>query len=337
MKYEAMLWEKCDGGGVKCSLCAHRCNIAPGASGTCGVRRNEDGILYTFAYGRAIAANIDPIEKKPLYHFLPGSKTFSVATAGCNFKCSYCQNWSISQYAGKGDRLPGEDLPPEEIVRKAVRGGCGSISYTYTEPTIFLEYAYDTAVLAREQGLRNTFVTNGYMTAGAIDKITPVLDAANVDLKAFKGSTYARICKARLEPVLESIGLLKKAGIWVEVTTLVVPGMNDSDEELGSIASFIAGVSREIPWHVSRFHPDYEYDAGGPTPVETIEKAVDIGKEKGLLYIYPGNIRVDSDTTCPSCGEKLISRGLFTADISPVFGADGKCGSCGEPIPGRWR
>ncbi|MBD3295740.1 MAG: AmmeMemoRadiSam system radical SAM enzyme [Candidatus Omnitrophica bacterium] len=337
MRHEAMLWEKRRKNDVKCALCAHRCLIKPGAAGVCGVRRNEGGTLYTCAYGRAIAANTDPVEKKPLYHFLPGSKAFSIATAGCNFKCSYCQNWSISQLGNESGCLPGEDLPPEEVVGRAVRGGCRSISYTYTEPTIFFEYAYDTAVLARQKGLANAFVTNGYMTPEAIDKIAPVLDAANVDLKAFKGSTYADICEARLEPVLESIRLLKKAGIWVEVTTLVVPGLNDSDEELSSIASFIAGVSREIPWHVSRFHPDYQYDAVGATPAATIEKAVNTGRGKGLKYIYPGNMGAVSDTVCPSCGEKLLSRDLFSTEIFPAFGEDGKCGSCGERIPGRWR
>ena len=229
---EAMLWAPLKGGKVACALCSHRCVIAPAKSGICAVRENQGGKLVTLVYGEVIAAHVDPIEKKPLYHFHPGSKALSIAAAGCNFRCSFCQNWEISQAPRReGGALRGEKLSPEEIVREAGAQDCRSISYTYTEPTIFFEYAYDTARLAKESGLANNFVTNGYMTGEALAAIRPYLDAANVDLKAFKDETYRRVCGARLEPVLETIRGMKELGIWVEVTTLVVPGMNDGEEE----------------------------------------------------------------------------------------------------------
>ncbi len=232
MTREAMLWGPLEGGKVQCRLCAHRCVIASGKQGICGVRENHDGRLVTLVYGEVVAAHVDPIEKKPLYHFFPGSKALSVATAGCNFRCGFCQNWQISQAPRrKGGGIAGEPFAPEDIVRAALDQGCRSISYTYTEPTIFFEYAFDTAKLAQEAGLLNNFVTNGYMTAEALETIRPYLDAANVDLKAFKDETYKRVCGARLEPVLESIRLMHQFGIWVEVTTLVVPGLNDGEEE----------------------------------------------------------------------------------------------------------
>ncbi len=236
---EAMLWSPGEGGKVECRLCAHRCIISPGKQGICGVRENRDGGLRTLVYGEVVAAHVDPIEKKPLYHFFPGSKALSVATAGCNFRCGFCQNWQISQAPRrKGGGLTGEPFAPEDIVRAALDQGCRSISYTYTEPTIFFEYAFDTAKLAREAGLANNFVTNGYMTAEALESIRPYLDAANVDLKAFEDETYKKVCGARLEPVLETIRRMRALGVWVEVTTLVVPGLNDGEGELAAMARF---------------------------------------------------------------------------------------------------
>jgi pyruvate formate lyase activating enzyme len=243
MTREAMLWSPAEGGKVECRLCSHRCVIAPGKSGVCGVRENRAGRLVTLVYGEVVAAHVDPIEKKPLYHFLPGSKALSIATAGCNFRCGFCQNWQISQAPRrKGGGVAGEPFAPAAVVRAALDQDCRSISYTYTEPTVFFEYAFDTAKLAREAGLANSFVTNGYMTAEALGTIRPYLDAANVDLKAFQDETYKKICGARLEPVLESIRLMREFGIWIEVTTLVVPGLNDGAEELAAIARFIASV-----------------------------------------------------------------------------------------------
>jgi len=333
MMREAMLWRLLEEGRVECFLCSHRCLIAPAKFGVCGVRENLQGKLVTHVYGEVIAAHIDPIEKKPLYHFLPGTTSFSIATMGCNFRCPFCQNWQISQ-AGKKDKgFGGQAISPEEIVRAAKKRGCRSISYTYTEPTIFFEYAYDTARLAREAGLANVFVTNGYMTAEALRTIQPYLDAANVDLKAFRDATYKKVCGARLEPVLDSIRLMRGLGIWLEVTTLVVPGMNDGDEELAAIARFIASVSPEIPWHISRFHPDYKYTQAPATPVETLRKAAALAKEAGLKFIYIGNVWGESEATfCPQCGKVLIRRSGFSVEENRTRG--GKCPSCGSPVAG---
>jgi pyruvate formate lyase activating enzyme len=331
---EAMLWRTLEGGKVECLLCAHRCQVAAGKSGVCGVRENREGKLITHVYGEVIAAHIDPIEKKPLYHFLPGTISFSIATIGCNFRCPFCQNWQISQ-AGKKDKGfgGGQALSPGEIVQAAKKRGCASISYTYTEPTIFFEYAYETAKLAREAGLANVFVSNGYMTVEALRMIQPYLDAANVDLKAFRDETYKKVCGARLGPVLDSIRLMRELGIWIEVTTLIVPGMNDSEEELADIARFIASVSSEIPWHISRFHPDYKYTQAPATPVETLRRAAALAKEAGLKFIYIGNVWGESEATvCPQCGKVLIRRNGFNVGENRIEA--GRCFSCGRPIAG---
>jgi pyruvate formate lyase activating enzyme len=329
-----MLWRILEEGKVECFLCAHRCHVAPAKVGVCGVRENRQGKLVTHVYGDVIAAHIDPIEKKPLYHFLPGTASFSIATVGCNFRCPFCQNWHISQ-AGKKDKGfgGGQALSPEEIVQAAKKRGCQSISYTYTEPTIFFEYAFDTAKLARGAGLANVFVTNGYMTAEALRLIQPYLDAANVDLKAFQDETYKKVCGARLGPVLDSIRLMRELGIWIEVTTLVVPGMNDGDEELAAIARFIASVSPEIPWHISRFHPDYKYTQTPATPIETLRKAAALAREAGLKFIYIGNVGGESEATvCPRCGKILIRRSGFSVEENRIKA--GQCPSCGSPIAG---
>ena len=337
MIQEARLWDKAEEGAVACRLCAHRCVIKPGKRGVCAVRENRDGRLVTLVYGEVVAAHVDPIEKKPLYHFLPGSKALSIATPGCNFRCGFCQNWQISQAPRrKGSGIAGEPFPPEAVVRAAVEGDCRSISYTYTEPTIFFEYAADTARAAREAGLLNNFVTNGYMTAEALEVMRPTLDAANVDLKAFKDETYKKVCGARLEPVLDSIRLMKTLGIWVEITTLVVPGMNDGPDELEAIARFIASVDPDIPWHISRFHPDFEYTQAPPTPLATLRAAAAAGRREGLRYIYVGNVPGESeDTFCRSCGIVLIRRRGFSV-ISNAL-KDSRCPSCATVLPGRFR
>jgi len=333
---EAMLWDPAEGGAALCRLCAHRCLVKEGRQGICAVRENRKGQLVTLVYGEVVAAHVDPIEKKPLYHFLPGSKALSIATAGCNFRCGFCQNWRISQAPRrKGGGIAGEAFPPEDVVRAAVDQGCRSISYTYTEPTIFYEYAYETARLAHGAGLANSFVTNGYMTGEALDMIRPFLDAANVDLKAFKDETYRKVCGARLEPVLETIRRMKEAGVWVEVTTLVVPGLNDGEEELGAIARFIASVDPGIPWHISRFHPDYEYEDTGATPIATLRTAAAAGRREGLRYIYVGNVPGESeDTACAACGTVLIRRRGFGVAASVLLGS--RCPSCGAELPGRF-
>ena len=337
MKKEAMLYKKIDNTKVQCTLCAHKCKISESNYGFCNVRKNFEGKLYTLNYGSIIAAHTDPIEKKPLYHFLPGSKAFSIATPGCNFRCSFCQNWQISQFKKEDQNMVKvRYIDPKEIVDTALNQGCKSISYTYTEPTVFFEYAYDTAKIAKEKGLKNIFVTNGYMTSDALDKIGPFLDAANIDLKSSSKDFYNNFCKAKLEPVLESIKKMKKLGIWVEVTTLVVPEQNDSENELNKIAGFISSVGVEIPWHISRFHPDYKYNDSYPTPVKTLEKAYKIGKKHGLKYVYLGNVIDEINTLCSKCGNVLIEREYMS--IKKVnIDKTGKCSKCGNPVEGVWK
>ena len=331
-RHEAALWKPAAGGAVDCFLCAHRCHIAPAKRGICRVRENVDGRLATLVYGRVIAHHVDPIEKKPLYHFLPGSTSYSVAAAGCNFQCGFCQNWQISQYPRKADgEIPGQEATPEELVAAAQQARCESISYTYTEPTIFFEYARDTGVLAKQAGLRNVFVTNGFMTAEAAAGMAGWLDAANVDLKAWQDEFYRKACKGRIEPVKESIRRLYDAGVHVEVTTLLVTGQNDAADDLRGIAGFLASISPDLVWHVSRYHPDFEMTEPPPTPMETIDLAVRIGREAGLRYVYGGNVAGHSDTVCPSCGETVVRRAGITLLSTKLRGA--ACGKCGAGLP----
>jgi len=334
MIQEAMLYRSLDEKKVACDLCHHRCQIAPSKFGICGVRQNMDGKLFSLVYGEIIAAHVDPIEKKPLYHYLPGSKAFSVATIGCNFRCPFCQNWQISQRSKRKEAgLASQFYSPDEIVRAAKEQSCQSISYTYTEPTIYFELAYDTAKLAKKEGLGNSFVTNGYMTPEALETINPYLDACNVDLKSFDERFYKEECQAHLQPVLDSIRLMKKLGVWVEITTLIIPAQNDSAQELTEIARFISDLDPEIPWHISRFHPDYNYTDTPATPIETLRKAYSIGKKEGLRYIYIGNVLGESeDTICPGCRKSLVKRTGFFASQNKIV--DGKCSYCGRAIAG---
>jgi len=333
---QAMFQTPGEGGKVLCGLCSHRCLIAPGHRGICAVRENRDGTLYSLVYDRIIARNIDPIEKKPLFHFLPGSSSFSLATPGCNFRCKHCQNADISQLPRDGAGVfPGEPVSPAEIVEAALRHRCASISYTYTEPTIFFELAYDTAKLARKAGLKNVFVTNGYITPEALREVAPYLDAANIDLKGYTDEFYRNVCGARLQPVLDSIRLYKELGIWTEVTTLVIPGHNDSESELRQIAQFIRSVGEGVPWHVSRFHPTYKLIDQPVTPVATLKRARKIGIEAGLRYVYEGNIPGEGEeTVCWSCARPLVKRYGFSVEENHIKG--GKCGHCGAVIDGVW-
>lgn len=333
MLKEALLYKKLQGKKVSCFLCSHRCLINDGDFGVCQVRQNKGGALYSYAYGEVVAANIDPIEKKPLFHVLPGSSSFSIAAAGCNFHCGFCQNWQISQKR-ESDKLGVSSKPmsPQEIVANALRYKCKSISYTYTEPTIFFEYALETARLAKTKGLYNVFVTNGYMSKEALEMFHPYLDAANVDLKFFNDESYRRVCGGRLRPVLESIALMRKLNIWVEVTTLVVPGENDSTEELKGIAAFLAATGREIPWHISRFHPDYKMTDKTSTPLSKLEESEQLGKDAGLRYVYIGNVLKEEKTYCPKCARSLISRLGF--DIVENNLKNGKCPDCSTALDG---
>jgi len=335
---EASLYEKLEDGSVKCRLCSQACTIPEGKRGFCMVRENRGGKLYSLVYGKLPAAHIDPIEKKPLYHFLPGSRSYSIATVGCNFRCTFCQNWDISQMPrDKGGLIVGDDWEPEDVVKEAKKNKCASISYTYTEPTIFFEFARDVGKKAKREGIKSVYVTNGFMTREAIDAMAPWLSVANVDIKAFTNNFYRKICGGRLQPVLDACKYMKKKGIWVEITTLIIPGKNDSDEELKGIAGFIAKeLDVDTPWHLSAFHPDYKMLDVGSTPAKTLLKARKIGEKAGLHYIYIGNIQGEGlgDTHCPKCGEIVIKRAYMELLENRL--RNGKCPKCGEEIAGVW-
>ena len=334
MNREAMLYEKSDANLTICHLCAHHCRIKPGNRGVCGVRENREGVLYSLVYGKVIAENVDPIEKKPLFHVFPGSKSFSIATVGCNFRCTFCQNHDISQTPRERGFIFGEEATPQDIVRKALKTGSKTIAYTYTEPTVYFEFACDTARIANEQGLKNIFVTNGFMTEEALDVISPYLHAANVDLKSFRDDFYKKHCGARLQPVLDSLKKMKSLGIWVEVTTLLIPTLNDSASELKQIAAFIYSLGAETPWHISRFHPRYQMNDLPPTPIASIHRAAEIGRSCGLKYIYSGNIPGDKgeNTFCSNCTEPLIDRHGFTIEKLNLKGTH--CPRCDAPLDG---
>ena len=333
---EAYLYEKLENEKVRCFLCNHQCIIGNGRKGICGVRENRSGTLISLIYGKVIARHCDPIEKKPLFHFLPGSLSYSIATVGCNFKCLFCQNADISQAPSDHDRIMGEDMTPDQIVREALNTHSATISYTYTEPTIFFELSVDTARLAASKGLKNVFVSNGYMTEQCLQEIAPNLHAANVDLKAFSERFYKDQCGAKLEPVLKTLENMKKMGIWLEVTTLLIPGLNDSIEELKDLSLFLATLDTGIPWHISRFHPTYRLTSVPSTPPETIHKARDIGYEAGLKYVYAGNLPGDEGekTFCHKCGELLIDRFGFYVKQNII--KNSCCPKCGAEIPGVW-
>ncbi|WP_029911328.1 AmmeMemoRadiSam system radical SAM enzyme [Pelobacter seleniigenes] len=333
---KALLFESLDNNRVRCRLCAHYCVIAPGRRGICQVRENRNGVLYTLVYGRTISRNVDPIEKKPLYHFLPGSRAFSIAAPGCNFHCDWCQNWEISQQPREGQIIAGQELAPEAVVKEALAAGCRSVAYTYTEPTVFFEYCLDTARCARDNGLRNVFISNGYMSAEMLAQLHPWLDAANIDLKAFRDTTYQRFAGGRLQPVLDNLKRLHDYGIWTEVTTLLIPGLNDSAAELRELAEFmVRELGPETPWHVSRFFPQYKQNDRPPTPPQTILEAVEIGRAAGLQYIYPGNLAQKTQTRCPGCGAVLIERDGFRVGLMRVTTAS-CCPECGAQVGGIW-
>ncbi|KAH3756271.1 AmmeMemoRadiSam system radical SAM enzyme [Pelomyxa schiedti] len=339
-------------GRVRCLVCSHQCVIPPNATGICCVRKNEGGSLRLVVYGSAKNANgHDPIEKKPLYHVLPGSRTFSVATVGCNFACSFCQNWDLSQCAkelklqlareNRTEMLDvevssmGYHLLPAELVARAQAANVKVMAFTYNEPTIFFEYALDTAAIAKAKGIKCIFKSNGYESALAVSKMVGLIDAVNVDLKSFRDEFYRTLCKARVQPVLDTIARLKRAGIWVEVTTLIIPGENDSDEEVRAIADFIASVDPNIPWHITPFHPDYQMTDKPRTPISTLTRAGDIARAAGLKFVY--NRGAGGNTLCSGCHSVLISREGFQASATETFDSNsGVCRSCGAHIPGVW-
>lgn len=331
---EALLYEKLEDGRARCHLCAHQCVIASGKKGLCQVRENRDGTLRTLVYGRTISENVDPVEKKPLFHFYPGSRSYSIATPGCNFRCRWCQNWQISQMPRERHLIGGREATPEQIVAAAQRAGCQSIAYTYTEPTIFFEYSYDIAQLAHARGVTNVYVTNGYMTSEMLEMFHPLLDAANVDLKAFREETYRRYVGARLQPVLDSMKAMKELNIWLEVTTLVIPAINDDPAEMQDTARFVAQeLGVDTPWHISRFFPAYEMSDVEPTPMVTLRRTRDIGLEEGLHYVYIGNVPDAAHTLCHACGRILIRRSGFEV-VENHIGPDCRCPDCGTLIAG---
>ena len=336
---EAMFYKTGEENSVICGLCSHQCRIKTGKRGICAVRENRAGILYSLVYGRLIAESIDYIEKKPLLHFLPGSKAYSISTVGCNFQCLHCQNHDISQYPqANGMAIAGQERTAIAIVDEAERTGCASVCYTYVEPTIFYEFAYDCSLLAHQRGLKNVFVSNGYMTPEVTRHLAPILDGINIDIKAFTDDFYKKVCKARLQPVLDSVRLMHELGVWVEVTTLLIPGLNDSPEELRAIARFVRSVSPDMPWHVTAFHPTYKMQDQKPTPIATLRKAREIGLEEGLHSVYEGNIPGGGgeNTSCPGCGTELINRYGFTVRHN-TLSTDGRCKTCKRPIAGVWR
>lgn len=333
---KALLFDVLEGTGVRCNLCNHRCVLRDGATGICGVRKNIGSVLETLVYGRLIAQHVDPIEKKPLFHVLPGTSSYSIATVGCNFRCQFCQNAQIAQLPSeRGNLNIGDKRSASQVVEAAVSAGCRSISYTYTEPTVFFEFAYDTAKLARERGLLNIFVTNGYMTREALEMIAPYLDAANVDLKGFSDEFYTHYCGAKRRHVIETLRSMKSLGVFVEITTLLIPGLNDDEQELKALSSFIASdLGPDTPWHISRFHPAYKMTDRPATAPEAIRKARNIGLDAGLYYVYSGNLPGDDgeNSFCRGCGEILIERSGYQIINNAV--RKNACPHCGAAVAG---
>lgn len=333
MSAPALLWTALDGHAVRCRLCAHGCVIKPGQRGQCGVRENKGGQLHTLVYDKVAALNPDPIEKKPLFHFLPGTTTLSLGTPGCNLACAFCQNADLSQAPRMGKPVRGDAVPPEELVRTALRLQTKSLAYTYSEPTIFFELLRDTAELAIQEGLKNILVSNGFQSTDCLDALANLVHAANIDLKAFSEQFYRDICAARLKPVLRNLTHIRRLGWHLEVTTLIIPDLNDSDDELTHIAHFICHeLGPTTPWHVSRFHPTYKMLDRPSTPMATLRRAYDIGRAEGLAHVFVGNVpgsRLE-DTVCPECGLTVLERTGFAVRHNHLL--RGRCPQCGTTI-----
>lgn len=321
--------------GMRCRLCPNECNIRPGETSQCRNRMNYNGKFYSIAYGNPCAVHVDPIEKKPLYHYLPGTKSFSIATAGCNFGCLNCQNWEISQSSPKDTR--NAELFPEQVVDQAIKSGCRTIAYTYSEPITFYEYMYDTAGIAREKGIGNVLVSNGYINEEPLRQLAQRIDAANIDLKSFSNDIYLKLNAGTLEPVLTTLRILREMNVWVEITNLVIPTWADDYAMIRKMCQWLAGNSfTEVPLHFSRFFPLYKLTQLPQTPTSTLVKAKEIALSCGLKYVYIGNAALPgaADTLCPSCGKVVVERKGY--NVSPVGLKDGKCSSCGSKINGVW-
>ncbi len=333
---QALLYKKVNTQTVRCLVCMHHCCLKSNETGKCGVRQNINGRLITLNYGQAIALAVDPIEKKPLFHFLPGSQTFSFASPGCNFNCAFCQNYKISQATKNGQQITKnvQKIKPDHIVLQALKAHCLSIAYTYTEPTVFLEYALETMKLAHDAGLKNVWVSNGFMSPQTLNLILPYLDAINVDLKSFSDNFYQKICGARLQPVLDNLIMLKKTDIWLEITTLVIPGKNDNPKEISQLTKFIAErLGINIPWHVSRFYGQYQMSDLENTTINKIEQTIEIGHKNGLKFVYAGNIETENleNTYCPNCQQLLIKRKYYQLTR---YDLNGQCPNCKKILPG---
>jgi pyruvate formate lyase activating enzyme len=331
---EAYFYKVLEENKVQCSTCSHFCVLPLGEKGKCGVRKNIEGKLYSLTYEKIVALNIDPVEKKPLFHFLPGTDTLSVATVGCPFFCKNCQNWPLSQTPKETSRIEGEKISPEEVVKIAKKHGLKSISYTYTDPTAFLEYALDIMKLAKGEGLKNIFVCNGYISPEAAQEVIPYLDAINIDIKNFSEDFYEDVCGAKLGPVLDTVKLMKRSKIWIEITTLAIPTLSDSNEMFQNISKFIySELGSEVPWHISRFSGSISWKLQhlSETPIERLEMAYEIGKNQGLKYIYAGNLYGNSleNTFCPNCRALCIDRTTFKLCR---YDKEGMCPECGENI-----
>ncbi len=315
---------------IVCLLCKHYCTLKKDSHGICGVNFNVEGKLFNSTYAHPSALHLDPIEKKPLYHFLPSSTSFSIGTVGCNFRCPFCQNHSISQTSKVDESV---NFPPQRVVELALKSGARSVSYTYNEPTIWYPYAKDIGVLAKEKGLKNVFVSSGFESSEVLEDMRSWVDAANIDLKSFSREYYKKVLKTDLDGVLDSLVEFAKSDIWLEVTTLVIPEVNDSDEEINAMASFIAQkLGKDVPWHLSAFHPDYKMLDTPSTSYETLLNAKEIAKSYGLKYVYIGNVANDSSTYCDNCGFKLIDRVGFKAEMIGI--EEGKCVNCDSEIKG---
>jgi pyruvate formate lyase activating enzyme len=317
---------------IICLLCRHSCKLKEGQIGMCGVNKNVNGELETLVYGHPIALHVDPVEKKPIYHLLPGSTALSFGTVGCNFRCPFCQNWDISQEHEINENI---NVSPEEMVALALEEGCDSIAYTYNEPTIFYPYAKDIGVLAKEKGLKNIYVSNGFESPEVIEDMASWLDAANIDLKSWDADYYKKVLKGGLEEVKDTLRRMVDKGIWVEITTLLIEGENDSDQDIKEMAEFIKNdLGPHVPWHLTAFHPDYKMLDHDRTGLATLQRAKKIGKEVGLHYIYLGNVPVHGDTHCPECDELLIDRTGYNITVNKL--ENGHCPKCQREIEGIW-
>jgi pyruvate formate lyase activating enzyme len=311
MRKEAILYHEV-GRALNCKICERKCIISPGKTGFCQMRENDGGKIYSLNYAAASSIAVDPIEKKPLYHFYPGSLVFSLGSVGCNFRCKHCQNWSISQ--ADLEQIPTKEILPEDAIKLTKEYGCKSIAWTYNEPTMWFEYTLDSAKIARKEDVKTVYVTNGYMTEESFTEIRTYLDAANIDLKGMSEKFYGDLCDARLQPVLENIIRMHDAGIHIEITNLMIPGYNDSDEDIKALVKFMVDeVGLEVPLHFTRFYPQYQMQNLPPTEVKYLEKAYKIATDAGMKYVYIGNVstRRGEDTHCPECGEPLINRDGF--------------------------